>query len=191
MVKLADWFGESKIDEWGIKAEKLFISYYMGETSKCYHVYGRYRRSQDRYVSLFLPKEAVLTDFLTEDWSKLNIDFTKYNEKSGRVIKPHQERGVKFLLTRKKAILSAIMGSGKSFTSIIAALEGGFKKILIVCPASVKTTWQDELRYLVDDEEITIIEGSKWKETKFTIINFDILDRFYEIPTEKVKRKKK
>lgn len=57
MVKLADWFGESKIDEWGIKAEKLFISYYMGETSKCYHVYGRYRRSQDRYVSLFCPKK--------------------------------------------------------------------------------------------------------------------------------------
>lgn len=191
IVKLADWFGEAKQEEWGVKAEKLFIAYYMGETSKLYHVYGKYRRSVDGFVSLFIPKDAVLTDFLSEDWTNLNIDFTKYNKKSGLTLKPHQERGVKFLLSRKKAILSAIMGSGKTITSIVAALEGDFKKVLIVCPASVKTTWQHELNYFVDDDEITIVEGSKWKENRFTIINYDILDNFYTVPKEIVNRKQR
>lgn len=191
MVKLADWFGELKEEEWGIKAEKLFIAYYMGETSKCYHIYGKYRRSQERYVSLFIPKEAVLTDFLAEDWNDIQVDFQKYAEKSGKVLKPHQERAVKFLLSRKKAILSTIMGGGKSYSSIVAALEGNFERILVVCPASVKSTWQDELSCLVNSEEITIVEGSKWKESKFTIINYDILDNFYTIPTQKINSKKK
>ena len=191
MVKLADWFSDSVVDTWGIRAEKLFISHYMGETSKTYHVYGKYRRSQTSFVSLFLPKEAVLTDFLTEDYNNLEIDFTPYNEKSGRILKPHQERGVKFLLSRKKAILSLNMGMGKSLCAIVAALEGKFNKILVISPASVKSTWKEELEWLVPSDEITIVEGQKWKENKFTIINYDILDNFYTIPTEIVDRKKR
>lgn len=191
MVKLADWFGESKEEEWGVKAEKLLISYYMGETSKLYHVYGKYRRSQEGFASLFIPKEAILTDFLSEDYNNYPIDFLYYNEKSGRTLKPHQERGVKFLLSRKKAILSLQMGGGKSYCAIVAALEGKFEKILVICPASVKTTWKEELEWLVPNDEITIVEGSKWKENKFTIINYDILDNFYTVPTEIVDRKKR
>ena len=191
MVKLADWFGESKQEEWGIKAEKLFISHYMGDTSKLYHVYGMYRRSQGGYASLFIPKEAILTDFLSEDYNNYPIDFSYYNEKSGRALKPHQERGAKFLLSRKKAILSLTMGGGKSYCAIVAALEGKFNKVLVICPASVKSTWKEELEWLVPSDEITIVEGSKWKESKFTIINYDILDNFYTVPTEVVERKQR
>lgn len=191
MVKLADWFGEAKVDEWGVKAEKLFVSYYMGETSKFYHVYGKYRRSQESFASLFIPKDAILTDFLSEDYNKLEVDFEKYNKISGRKLKPHQERSVKFLLSRKKAILSLQMGGGKTFCAITAALEGNFNKVLVICPASVKTTWREELEWLVPSDEITIVEGQKWKEAKFTIINYDILDNFYTIPTEIVERKKR
>ena len=83
------------------------------------------------------------------------------------------------------------MGSGKSLVSIVSALEDDYKKVLIVCPASLKTNWANELYRFVPNDEVTIVEGSKWKENKFTIINYDILDNFYEIPTEIVNRKEK
>ena len=51
----------------------------------------------------------------------------------------------------------------------------------------MKLTWHKELKKLVDDDEITIVEGSNWKENKFTILNYEILKNFYEIPMETVK----
>lgn len=191
LVRITDWFAKSKEEEWGVYTEKLVVAYFMGETSKTYHIYGKYRRSQTQYESIFLPKTATLTDFLVEDYTKKDINFTPYNEKSGRILKPHQEMGVKFLLTRKKGILALNMGGGKSMAAIVAALEGNFNKVLVICPASVKTTWKEELGFFLPEEEITIVEGKKWKESRFTIINYDILDNFYTVPTEIVDRRKK
>ena len=34
----------------------------------------------------------------------------------------------------------------------------------------------------VSEDEITIVSGSTWKENKYTILNYDILKNFYEIP---------
>jgi SWI/SNF-related matrix-associated actin-dependent regulator 1 of chromatin subfamily A len=80
------------------------------------------------------------------------------------------------------------MGFGKTLSAIVSALEDKYEKILIISPASVKMTWFKELKGLVDEDEITIVEGSKWKENRFTIINYDILKNFYEVPTETVKQ---
>ena len=60
---------------------------------------------------------------------------------------------------------------------------------MVISPASVKSVWYDEIKRFVSEDEITVVEGSKWKEARFTIINYDILDNFYEIPMETVKRK--
>ena len=76
------------------------------------------------------------------------------------------------------------MGLGKTSQSIVAALESGYKHVLIISPASVKETWRKELSIYVPEDEITIVSGSEWKDNKFTIINYDILDNFYEVPTE-------
>jgi SNF2 family DNA or RNA helicase len=43
-------------------------------------------------------------------------------------------------LSRNGAILGD--GLGKSMQSIIAALESGAKKILVVCPSSTKINWE-------------------------------------------------
>ena len=70
--------------------------------------------------------------------------------------------------------------------SIIAALESGAKKILIVCPSSTKINWQREINVFCDDT--TIIDGKKFSDAKFTIINFDILKNFHSLkPTTKLK----
>jgi len=64
--------------------------------------------------------------------------------------------------------------------SIIAALESGSKKILVVCPSSVKLNWEREFRYM-GETDITIINGSRWKDAKITIINYDILKNFHTL----------
>ena len=74
-----------------------------------------------------------------------------------------------------------------TMSAILAALEGNYEHILIICPASVKKTWEKELKFYVNDKDITIVQGSKWDDAKFTIINFDILDNFYEIPEQVIK----
>lgn len=190
IVKMARWWQERKKEEWGIDflPEKLLVGWYLGDTSNVYVFYAKYRKSKDAEM-MFVPKKAVLTDFLIEDWTKKEIDFKPYNEKSGRTLYPHQEDAVKFLVTRKKAILADQMGFGKTASAIVAALEGGYKHVLIVCPASIKETWKNELKNYVSDDDITIVNGSKWDDAKFTIINYDILDNFYKIPTQKVTRK--
>ena len=67
-----------------------------------------------------------------------------------------------------------------TYQSIVAALEKGAKKILIVCPASVKISWQREIENF--GESAMIVNGSKWPHTgRFTIINYDILKNFHTI----------
>lgn len=189
IVKVARWWGEKRKEEWEIEfvPEKIKITWFLGETRDMYHFYCIYRRSQEKAVEVFALKRGILTDFLSEPWENKKIDFKPYNERSGRPLYPHQEEAVKFLTSKKKAILADVMGFGKTTSAIVAALEDKYQKVLIICPASVKLTWKKELMRYVDEEDITIVEGSKWKENRFTIINYDILKNFYEIPTEMVK----
>jgi hypothetical protein len=63
--------------------------------------------------------------------------------------------------------------------TIIAALETGLEKILVVCPTSAKINWQREINVFCKDT--TIIDGKKFKTAKFTIINFDILKNFHTL----------
>jgi SWI/SNF-related matrix-associated actin-dependent regulator 1 of chromatin subfamily A len=190
IVKVADWWGEVKKEEWGTEfvPEKIQIGWYIGDTESTYVFYCRYRRSIKEGILTFANKKAILTDFLTEDFNSLEVDFKPYNERSGRDLFPQQEEAVKFLLSRKKAILAIGMGGGKTFSAIVAAIEGKYKHILIISPASVKTTWHRELSKLVPEEDITIVNGSKWNDAKFTILNYEILKNFYEVPTEIVKK---
>lgn len=191
IIVVADWFAEKKQEEWKLEflPKKLLVSYYMGQTEDIFHLYVKYRKSQDEYVQVFIPKNAVFTNFLVEDFNKKEIDFEKYNKLGNITLNPHQETSIKFLTTRKKGVLALQMGLGKSLAAIVSALEDDYKKVLIVCPASIKSTWVRELRRFVDESEITVVEGSNWKENKFTIINYDILDNFYELPTETYRKK--
>lgn len=66
-------------------------------------------------------------------------------------------------------------------STIIAALETGAKKILIVCPASLKINWQREIENYTD-RSVYISEGKKYSdEHDFVIINYDILKNFHDV----------
>lgn len=190
IVKVADFWGEKKKEEWGLEftPEKIRITWLLGETSTTYHFFCIYRRSQEKAVECWASKKSILTSLDEDDWNNKDIDFKPYNEKSGRTLYPHQEEAVKFLTSRKKGILADVMGFGKTTSAIVAALEDKYNHILVICPASVKITWKNELKAYVPEEEITIVEGSNWNDNRFTIINYDILKNFYEVPIEISKR---
>lgn len=164
-IKIADWYGEKKKIDWGTEfvPQKLRVITLLGETDTTYHCYVQYRQSVDP-VMAFLPKKAVLTNFTLPDWKDYPVDFDRYDRLSmskdpKRKLKEHQKTGVQFLLTRKKCILADEMGYGKTCTLAVAAIEGNFDAVLVICPASIKTNWKKELMWYVPERDVTIIES--------------------------------
>lgn len=58
---------------------------------------------------------------------------------------PYQIEGISWLKTKKLALLADQPGLGKSAQAIRAAEELGLEKIIIVCPAIAKITWEREI----------------------------------------------
>jgi SWI/SNF-related matrix-associated actin-dependent regulator 1 of chromatin subfamily A len=185
-VKIAAWYGQELEKRYQIDftPQKLYIHTLVGETSVIYHCYVKYRRSQTECISLYIPKRSLLEPMIKVEWKDYPVDVDRINSllvESGRKLKEHQVEGIRFLLGMKKCILADDMGLGKSLTSLSSAYYGDFNKILIICPASMKTTWKKEISFFgIDDVEI--IEGTdreKWDlSKKYTIINYDIFDKY-------------
>lgn len=221
ITKIPSWFGDKKQKEWGLdfSPKVLKIITYLGETTTAYCCFAQYRKSVEPQM-MFIPKNAVINNFLVDDYMNIDVDFDKYDKLStkkdpNRKLMLHQKEAVQFLLSRKHCILADSMGLGKTTSLAVASLEGGFDSILIICPASLKTNWRNELLWYADESEITIIDSvtdktkselekmlgykegksgkkreelleeanslGKWRDNKFVIINYDILDQFYKI----------
>jgi SWI/SNF-related matrix-associated actin-dependent regulator 1 of chromatin subfamily A len=183
VINITSYLGEElqKQEKLSFTPERILIEFILAETDKTYHVYGKLNRNQPESKMYWLPKTQVTDDPYFEE-IKVEVDFSKYNDilaKEGKKLYKHQEDGIKFLLARNGCILADDMGLGKSIQSIIAALESGSKNILVVCPSSAKINWEREINTFCDDT--TIIDGKKWSEAKFTIINFDILKNFHTL----------
>lgn len=95
----------------------------------------------------------------------------------------HQVEGVLFLKEKKKAILAHSMGTGKTFSSIVAAKEEREHSTLVVCPASLKINWQREIQKWVGEESYIITSGAKQhipQDAKWIIVNYDVLNKHAE-----------
>ena len=162
--------------------EKIRISSVIGEMGNSLHCYVQYRQSVPSQL-MYVNKNSILNELEDIDWRSFEVDFTELDKK--RPLREHQKEGVKFLLANKKCILADSMGLGKTYQAICAAVLGNFKKILIITTASLKTTWRKEIELVEPKENIQVINGSEWQSGyKFTIVNYDIAQRFYEVAEE-------
>jgi SWI/SNF-related matrix-associated actin-dependent regulator of chromatin subfamily A-like protein 1 len=191
VIGITKYLGEElqKLEKVSFVPEKIMVEFILAETDKSYHIYGKLKRNQTESKMYWLPKTQVTDDPYFEK-IEVNVNFDKYNEvlaKQGKKLYHHQEEGIKFLLSRNGCILADDMGLGKSIQSIIAALESGAKKILVVAPSSAKINWEREINVFCSDT--AIIEGKKWNDAKFTIINFDILKNFHTLHDGKPPKK--
>jgi len=149
--------------------EKLLV-----EKDKSYHIWGKIL-SGETISDFWLPKGALLK---THKIEKVEIDYSKY---SHRPPLEHQKIAIEKLAGSKRFILADDMGLGKTTSTIIAALETGAKKILIICPASLKINWMREIKNY-SDRSVFIAEGKKYStEDDFIIVNYDILKNFYDL----------
>ena len=164
-VKIADWFGEKLKKDYEIEflPEKLRIFTLIGETKAIFHVLIKYRQNMEP-MEMFISKKAIIENFLIDDYHDFKVDFDRYDMLSSskdpnRKLREHQKEAVQFLLSRKKCVLADDPGFGKSTELAVAAIEGNFDSILIISPASIKTTWKKELLWYVPERDITIIES--------------------------------
>lgn len=182
VVELTEYFAKQLIDEHKLTTpiKKIFIETILAESDKWFHVIGKFYKKQIDSKILWLPKSQLIDD-PNEVEVNIEVDFEKYIKLDKRGFKPfkHQEEAVKFLLTKNGCILALDMGLGKTYISILGALECNAKKILVICPSSLKINWMREIQNFSDD--VTIVNSNQWGESKFTIINYDILKNFHTI----------
>lgn len=189
IINITEYLGQElqRQEELSFTPVKILVEYILADNEKNFHVYGKVKRNQKESKMYWLPKTQVLDDPYYEPIN-VEVDFKKYNDilqKYGKKLYEHQETGVKFLLSKNGLILADDMGLGKSIQSIVAALETGAEKILIVCPSSLKVNWKREINIFTND--VDIVEGRKWKKAKFVIINYDILKNFHTLGDGKKK----
>ena len=173
-VDLDEYFSKKISDEklFTKIATQVYVEKLLIEKDTSYHIWGKFFDSQELH-DFWLPKVALIKNNKVEN---VVIDYEKY---SHRPPLEHQKEAIQKLVENKKFILADDMGLGKTTSTIIAALESGAKKVLIICPASLKINWQREIENY-SDRTTSIIEGKKWDDSDFVIINYDIIKNFHD-----------
>ena len=154
--------------------EKVWVEKLLAEKEKAFHIWGKVFDSEQLH-DFWLPKAAIIKDNTVKN---VVLNLEKY---SHRPLLSHQVEAVQKLVENKKYILADDMGLGKTTSTIVAALESGAKKILIICPASLKINWQREIENY-SDRSVYISEGKNFsQEHDFVIINYDIIKNFHDV----------
>ena len=153
--------------------QKVWVEKLLADKEKAYHIWGRVFENEELH-DFWLPKAAIIKDNSVKD---VVIDYSKY---SHRPPLEHQKEAIQKLVENKKFILADDMGLGKTTSTIIAALESNSKKVLIICPATLKINWKREIENY-SDKSIYIAESKNFStEADFVIINYDIIKNFHD-----------
>jgi SWI/SNF-related matrix-associated actin-dependent regulator 1 of chromatin subfamily A len=174
-VVLDSYFSQKLADDKFLMTvpEKMWVEKILCERDKAFHIWGKFFES-DELQEYWVPKASIIKD------NKVNIGEIDYSKYSHRPPLDHQKIAIEQLLRNKKYILADDMGLGKTTSTIIASLETGAKKILIICPASLKINWQREYQ-LYSDKTSYVCEGKNYSsEHDILIMNYDIIKNFHD-----------
>jgi SWI/SNF-related matrix-associated actin-dependent regulator 1 of chromatin subfamily A len=153
--------------------EKIWVEKLLADKEKAYHIWGKITEKQELH-DFWLPKAAIIKDNTVKN---VVIDYEKY---SHRPPLSHQKESIQKLVENKKFILADDMGLGKTTSTIIAAIESNAKKVLIICPATLKINWKREIENY-SDKSVYIAEGKNFNiESDYVIINYDIIKNFHD-----------
>ena len=172
-VDLDTYFSKKMMEDklYTKEPKKVYIEKLLLEKDKSYHIWGKIFESEELH-DFWLPKSAIPVN----RERKVEIDYSKYSQ---RPPLSHQKEAIEKLVGNDKFILADDMGLGKTTSAVIAALEANLKKVLIVCPASLKINWKREIANYTD-KSVSIVEGKIWESADFVIINYDILKNFHD-----------
>lgn len=94
---------------------------------------------------------------------------------------PYQKAGIAFAMERRHVLIGDEMGLGKTIQGIgISNADPLLKRILIICPASLKLNWKREWKKW-DIKKLTVgVANSKhFPATDVVIVNFDIVKKLH------------
>jgi len=98
---------------------------------------------------------------------------------------PFQKAGIKYGKDKNGILIADEMGLGKTIQAIgLINIDETIKRILIVCPNSLKINWKRECeKWLVKKFSITVIDTKikTFPESDIIIINYNILKKFPQI----------
>jgi len=175
-ISIVSNFGEKLMDSKHLtkSPDTIWCEKLLCESDMAYHIWGKVTENEKNYA-FWIPKSAII-----QEEKKLNreVDYSPYSK---RPPLEHQKTAIEKLLANDRYILADDMGLGKTTSAIIASLESGAKKILIICPATLKINWQREIENY-SDRKTLIVEGRKWGSTfDYYIINYDIVKNYHTV----------
>ena len=121
----------------------------------------------------------------TIDEVKVKTD-TNFNVKGlKKDLYSFQKIGVEFLTASGgRAIIADEMGTGKTAQALAYVKHMNFGRTLVVCPASVKFSWENEIKKWTTLSSVIIDSKTNFSKidstVKIWIINYDILKKHHE-----------
>jgi SWI/SNF-related matrix-associated actin-dependent regulator of chromatin subfamily A-like protein 1 len=173
-LQIAEQFGDKLMEDRLLTKppKQIWVEKLLCDSDKAFHIWGNLTNDM-KPMAMWIPKASIIPEE-----RKLNrvIDYSPYSERPPMT---HQKIAIEKLLANDRFILADDMGVGKTTSAVIASVECDVKKVLIVCPASLKINWKREIENY-SDSKILVVEGKKWGSTfKYYIINYDILKNFH------------
>ena len=101
----------------------------------------------------------------------------------GGELHPFQRAGVRYALERRRTFIADEQGLGKTVQALATLEADGAFPAAVVCPASMKLTWERETSHWLPDRSVAVLDGradSAWTEAALradiVVLNYDILE---------------
>lgn len=90
-----------------------------------------------------------------------------------------QRTGARWLASRGSALLADQMGLGKTVEALASLPEATEVGVIVICPATLKRNWLDEIQRWRPDYRVTVLSGKgsfRWPACgEIVVINYDVL----------------
>jgi SNF2 family DNA or RNA helicase len=118
------------------------------------------------------------------------VTTTPWPVPAGLQLKAHQHEAVRFAVNRLRShrgvMIADVMGPGKTIQAVVTANAMGFKRVLVLCPASVLLNWEVEISKWQTLGLPVFLARSGWDvdfglERGWWIANYDVIGKFPSI----------
>lgn len=100
----------------------------------------------------------------------------------GGELHPFQRAGVRYALARRRTFIADEQGLGKTVQALATLEADDAFPAIVVCPASMKLTWEREAGIWLPNRRVTVLDGrnAAWTEeaeqAEILVLNYDILE---------------
>jgi SWI/SNF-related matrix-associated actin-dependent regulator of chromatin subfamily A-like protein 1 len=101
----------------------------------------------------------------------------------GGELHPFQRAGVRYALARRRTFIADEQGLGKTVQALAALEADDAFPAIVVCPASMKLTWEREAGIWLPNRRVAVLDGrteATWsaatEQAEILVLNYDILE---------------